>query len=230
LAYGGTEGHTNITTTATTMAIYCWGNTAHGELGLGGIEEEQVMVPRKMDWSQADEVVRVECGTSHTLFLTKEGKMYACGNNDHGQLGHDLDTLPNKRPQRLTSLENYIITCISCGTAHSLALTNWGQVFSWGSNAVGQLGHDADNGRQPTPRMIKAIGAKHVVQIASGQYHCLALTNNGELYAWGSNSYGQLGIGTTSEKVPMPTLIQSLAGVPIAFIACGGNHSFAVSK
>ncbi|XP_041773401.1 probable E3 ubiquitin-protein ligase HERC4 isoform X1 [Anopheles merus] len=217
------------------MAIYCWGNTAHGELGLGGIEEEQVMVPRKMDWSQADEVVRVECGTSHTLFLTKEGKMYACGNNDHGQLGHDLDTLPNKRPRmsrfkRLTSLENYIITCISCGTAHSLALTNWGQVFSWGSNAVGQLGHDAENGRQPTPRMIKAIGAKHVVQIASGQYHCLALTNNGELYAWGSNSYGQLGIGTTSEKVPMPTLIQSLAGVPIAFIACGGNHSFAVSK
>lgn len=132
--------------------------------------------------------------------------------------------------ERLTSLENYIITCISCGTAHSLALTNWGQVFSWGSNAVGQLGHDAENGRQPTPRMIKAIGAKHVVQIASGQYHCLALTNNGELYAWGSNSYGQLGIGTTSEKVPMPTLIQSLAGVPIAFIACGGNHSFAVSK
>uniref|UniRef100_A0A182JTG2 HECT domain-containing protein n=1 Tax=Anopheles christyi TaxID=43041 RepID=A0A182JTG2_9DIPT len=213
-----------------TMAIYCWGNTAHGELGLGGIEEEQVMVPRKMDWSHAEEVAQAACGTSHTLFLTKEGKMYACGNNDHGQLGHDIETLPNKRPQLLTTLDNYIITRISCGTAHSLALTNWGQVFSWGSNAVGQLGHDTENGRQTTPRMIKAIGAKHVVQIASGQYHCMALTNNGELYAWGSNSYGQLGIGTTSEKVSMPTLIQSLTGVPIAFIACGGNHSFAVSK
>uniref|UniRef100_A0A182M4V1 HECT domain-containing protein n=1 Tax=Anopheles culicifacies TaxID=139723 RepID=A0A182M4V1_9DIPT len=183
-----------------------------------------------MDWSQAEDVAQAACGTTHTLFLTKEGKMYACGNNDHGQLGHDTETLPNKRPQLLVSLENYIITGVSCGTAHSLALTNWGQVFSWGSNAVGQLGHDTENGRQPTPRMIKAIGAKHVVQIASGQYHCLALTNNGELYAWGSNSYGQLGIGTTNEKVPIPTLVQSLAGVPIAFIACGGNHSFAVSK
>ncbi|XP_052894618.1 probable E3 ubiquitin-protein ligase HERC4 [Anopheles moucheti] len=217
------------------MAVYCWGNTAHGELGLGGIEEEQVLVPRKMEWSHAEDVTQAACGTTHTLFLTKEGKIYACGNNDHGQLGHDTDTLPNKRPRMsrfklLTSLENYIIMNISCGTAHSLALTNWGQVFSWGSNAVGQLGLDAENGRQQTPRMIKAIGAKHIVQIASGQYHCLALTNNGELYGWGSNSYGQLGIGTTNEKVPTPTLIKSLAGVPIAFIACGGNHSFVVSK
>ncbi|XP_053673272.1 probable E3 ubiquitin-protein ligase HERC4 [Anopheles nili] len=215
------------------MAVYCWGNTAHGELGLGGIEEEQVMVPRKMDWSRAVEVTQAACGTSHTLLLTREGKMYACGNNDHGQLGHGSDSLPNKRPRMsrfklLTSLENYIITNVSCGVAHSLALTNWGHVFSFGSNTVGQLGHDTENGS--VPRMVKTIGTKHVVQISSGQYHCLVLTNSGELYAWGSNSYGQLGIGTISEKVTVPTLIQSLAGIPIAFIACGGNHSFAVSK
>ncbi|XP_058120620.1 probable E3 ubiquitin-protein ligase HERC4 isoform X2 [Anopheles coustani] len=214
----------------TTMAIYCWGNTGQGELGLDGIEDEQVIVPRKMDWAQAEDVSQAACGASHTLFLTKEGKMYACGNNDHGQLGHDTCILPNKRPQLVTSLDNYIITQISCGTAHSLALTNWGQVFSWGSNALGQLGHELEIGRQPTPRLIKPIAAKHVVQIASGQYHCLALTNSGELYAWGSNAYGQLGIGSTSEKVSTPTLVESLAGVPLAFIACGGNHSFAVSK
>ncbi|XP_052871929.1 probable E3 ubiquitin-protein ligase HERC4 isoform X2 [Anopheles cruzii] len=212
------------------MAVYCWGNTAHGELGLGGIEEEQVMVPRKMDWLHANDIAQAACGASHTLLLVSEGKLYSCGNNDHGQLGHDVESLPNKRPQRLTSLENYIITNACCGTAHSLALTNWGQIYSWGSNAVGQLGQDVDVTRQPSPRLIRSIAAKQVVQIASGQYHCLALTNNGELYAWGSNAYGQLGVGTTNEKVAIPTLVVSLAGVPIAFIACGGNHSFAVSK
>ncbi|XP_050097648.1 probable E3 ubiquitin-protein ligase HERC4 isoform X1 [Anopheles aquasalis] len=217
------------------MAIYCWGNTAHGELGLGGIEEEQVMVPRKMDWMHAKEIARAACGASHTLLLTNDGKMYSCGNNDHGQLGHDVESLPNKRPRMsrfklLTALENYIITQACCGTAHSLALTNWGQVYSWGSNAVGQLGQETDTTRQIVPRLIRSIAAKQVVQIAAGHYHCLALTNSGELYAWGSNAYGQLGLGMTNEKVSTPTLVQSLAGVPIAFIACGGNHSFAISK
>lgn len=52
----------------------------------------------------------------------------------------------------------------------------------------------------------------------------------GELYSWGANAHGQLGIGTVSEMSNSPALITSLAGMPIAFITCGGNHSFAVSK
>ncbi|XP_065086376.1 probable E3 ubiquitin-protein ligase HERC4 isoform X2 [Ochlerotatus camptorhynchus] len=212
------------------MAVYCWGNTVYGELGLGGIEEEQVLLPREMDWCHASSVQQAACGITHTLLLTKDGKLFSCGNNDHGQLGHDTDNLPNKRPQLISALENYIITHVSCGTAHSLALTNWGQVFSWGSNSIGQLGHDTDQLNYNIPRTIKTIAAKTVVQIASGLFHSLALTNSGELFSWGANGYGQLGLGTTSEKIVTPTLVKSLAGIPIAFIACGGNHSFAVSK
>ncbi|EAT35530.1 AAEL012314-PA [Aedes aegypti] len=81
------------------MAVYCWGNTVHGELGLGGIEDEQVLLPREMDWCHSSSVQQAACGTSHTLLLTKDGKLFSCGNNDHGQLGHDTDCLPNKRPR-----------------------------------------------------------------------------------------------------------------------------------
>ncbi|XP_053683215.1 probable E3 ubiquitin-protein ligase HERC4 isoform X2 [Sabethes cyaneus] len=212
------------------MAIYCWGSSVHGELGLGGIEEEQVMLPREMDWCHAASLQQVACGGSHTLLLTVEGKLFACGNNDLGQLGHDTADVPNKRPQYVSSLENYIITQVRSGSAHSLALTNWGQLFSWGSNVLGQLGHDSDQNSFPTPRMVKSIATKTVVQIAAGQMHNLALTNSGELYAWGANGYGQLGLGMTNEKVSTPTLVKSLAGIPIAFITCGGCHSFAISK
>lgn len=52
----------------------------------------------------------------------------------------------------------------------------------------------------------------------------------GELYSWGANAHGQLGIGTVSEMSCTPSLITSLAGVPIAFITCGGNHNFVVTK
>lgn len=53
---------------------------------------------------------------------------------------------------------------------------------------------------------------------------------DGELYSWGANGYGQLGLGSVSDKVLTPTLVKSLAGIPIAFITCGANHSFAISR
>lgn len=58
----------------------------------------------------------------------------------------------------------------------------------------------------------------------------LSFFSDGALYSWGYNSCGQLGIGKRSEQQHIPTLVSSLAGIPIAFIACGGNHSFAVSR
>lgn len=76
--------------------MFAWGSTVHGELGLGGIEEEQILTPRKLEWYGADAVVEIACGESHTLLLTKDGKVYSCGNNDYGQLGHDQ---PRKRPR-----------------------------------------------------------------------------------------------------------------------------------
>ena len=81
-----------------------------------------------------------------------------------------------------------------------------------------------------TPRMLKALGTRFVVQIACGLKHTLALTNNGEIYAWGSNEEGQLGLGQDIKKEVKPKLISSLATIPIAFIACGGYHSIVVSK
>lgn len=59
------------------------------------------------------------------------------------------------------------------------------------------------------------------------------ISNNlldGELYSWGLNNYGQLGLGQISSKINKPNHISSVAGVPIAFIACGGYHSFCITK
>lgn len=81
-----------------------------------------------------------------------------------------------------------------------------------------------------TPRMVKTLGTNVVVQVACGMKHALALTNNGELYSWGYNNEGQLGLGSDTEIEIKPKLVSSLVAVPIAFIACGGYHSIAISK
>jgi len=78
--------------------------------------------------------------------------------------------------------------------------------------------------------MVKVLGTNVIVQIACGGEHSIALTNDGELYAWGSNRDGQLGLGSHIVSEIKPKRISSLAAVPIAFIACGGHHTVVISK
>lgn len=125
---------------------------------------------------------------------------------------------------------------MAAGSAHSVALDEWGQCFTWGSNSRGQLGQGAaavavsDDAICAQPRLVRSLATQHVVQVASGLYHTLALTRSGALYAWGSNAYGQLGLGRFGEPVAQPQLVRALRGIPLAFVACGGNHSLVVTK
>ncbi|XP_046391938.1 probable E3 ubiquitin-protein ligase HERC4 isoform X1 [Ischnura elegans] len=207
--------------------MFCWGNTVNGELGLGGIEEEHILTPRVLNFREAANVSHVSCGENHTVMVTDSGEVFTCGSNDYGQLGHDG---PRKRPEQVTALSDHKITVISAGATHSVCVNEWGQVFSWGCNLHGQLGNEPLIPSQPTPKIVRSLATVHIVQVASGISHNLAIANNGDLYSWGSNTYGQLGIGTVGGDVGKPQIVKSLAGIPLAFIACGGFHSFAVSK
>ncbi|XP_074030404.1 HECT and RLD domain containing E3 ubiquitin ligase 4 isoform X3 [Leptinotarsa decemlineata] len=212
--------------------MFCWGSTVHGELGLGGIEEEHILTPRALDWSLAGTVIEAALGENHTLLLTRDGKIYSCGNNDYGQLGHDQ---PRKRPRMsflklVSGMEAHSIIHVACGSMHSMALNQWGQVFTWGSDYHGQLGQSLGENVQPIPKMVRALATYHIIQICCGQRHSVALANTGEVLTWGANSFGQLGLGTCSQTEIMPTVVKSLNGLPVAFIACGANHTFAVSK
>ncbi|XP_044756595.1 probable E3 ubiquitin-protein ligase HERC4 isoform X2 [Coccinella septempunctata] len=207
--------------------MFVWGSTVHGELGVGGIEDEHILVPQKLDWFESGNVISTALGDYHTLLLTVDGKVYSCGDNDYGQLGHEL---PRKRPHPVSGLDAHFIVAVACGKAHSLALNKWGQVFAWGSDSCGQLGHQLGQVIQPVPKIVKSMAKYHVVQIACGSLHSVALCNSGEILCWGGNSFGELGIGHTSVCEPTPVLLTSLLGIPFAFISCGSHHTFALSK
>ncbi|XP_023212760.1 probable E3 ubiquitin-protein ligase HERC4 [Centruroides sculpturatus] len=208
-------------------AVFCWGNTSNGELGLGGIEESYIDSPRRWkNFLMESNVSDISCGKNHTLVLLNDGTVYSCGRNDMGQLGHNESQL---RLEQIKALQVHHIQRISCGNNHSLALNEAGQVFSWGSNNYGQLGLATEEESISSPKMIKRLAMFTVIQISCGAHHSLALTSVGELYSWGYNNYGQLGIGNNNNQ-NIPCLIVSLIGIPIKHIASGGNHNCILTK
>jgi alpha-tubulin suppressor-like RCC1 family protein len=122
----------------------------------------------------------------------------------------------------VVSLEHVI--AISCGEQHSLALTREGKVYAWGLNSEGQLGIASHTNGTKVPKLCKI--EEEVIAIACGGRHSLALTKDRKLLGWGSNYFGQLGMGyRRASKVPR--LVEGLSGV--YQITCGEHHSLALS-
>ncbi|XP_041283148.1 probable E3 ubiquitin-protein ligase HERC4 isoform X1 [Pyrgilauda ruficollis] len=206
--------------------MLCWGNASFGQLGLGGIDEEIVLEPRKSDFFLNKRVRDVGCGLRHTVFVLDDGTVYTCGCNDLGQLGHEK---ARKRPEHVGALDAQNIVAVSCGEAHTLALNDKGQVYAWGLATDGQLGLPGTEECVRVPRNIKSLSEIQIVQVACGYYHSLALSKGSEVFSWGQNKYGQLGLGYEYKKQTSPQIIKSLLGIPFAQIAAGGAHSFVLT-
>lgn len=125
--------------------VYCFGNTENGELGLGGIEEEHILSPRKqrLPYDRRKYIlIDLASGRNHTLLLLKnilhdQNVIFSCGSNERLQLGRVGSW---KKLESVNSLTNHSIVKIACGLNHCLALSEAGQIFSWGCNLFGQLG------------------------------------------------------------------------------------------
>lgn len=187
-------GHTLALTTD--GHLYAWGANTDGQLGLNGFTRklQPTLVPLPAE-AAATRWAQVAAGTSHTLALTADGRLYSWGHNVFGQLGDGTNfTRPQAAAAVVLPAGAGAITRIAAGCAHSLALTANGQLFAWGSNADGQLGNGSSEPQaRPVavalPRKSTATGW---AQLATGASHTLALTNDGQLYGWGCNKAGQL--------------------------------------
>ncbi|XP_021187331.1 probable E3 ubiquitin-protein ligase HERC3 isoform X2 [Helicoverpa armigera] len=211
--------------------MFCWGNATHHELCIEGPETlDLVIKPTLSKWRESNHIKSVAAGEFHSMYLTNTGHLYSCGNNEVGQLGRHTDNREGKTPALVETFKDCTVSAVACGIQHSVALDEWGQLFSWGSDSMGQLGSNLGTHAQDKPKFVKGLATRNVIQVACGAYHSIALTNNGDLFSWGANSYGQCGLGTMTNKEMIPQAITSLLGVPIAMIACGSNHTFALSK
>ncbi|XP_038127022.1 probable E3 ubiquitin-protein ligase HERC3 isoform X2 [Cyprinodon tularosa] len=205
--------------------MLCWGNARDGQLGIGA-ERNPAFEPRNCRVFSGRGLKEVACGGQHTLFLLHDGSVYTCGSNSCGQLGHNRD---GTSPELVGALDTQKITMVSCGRTHSMAINEQGQVFAWGAGEGGQLGLGTREAVVRIPRLVKQLCDHSISQVMCGNQHCIALSRDGQLFTWGQNTNGQLGLGKGEPSKLTPHPLKSLAGIPLAQISAGGDHSFALS-
>ncbi|XP_037767220.1 probable E3 ubiquitin-protein ligase HERC1 isoform X1 [Chelonia mydas] len=201
--------------------LYTWGEGDFGRLGHGDSNSRNIPTLVK-DISNVGEV---SCGSSHTIALSKDGRtVWSFGGGDNGKLGHG-DTNRVYKPKVIEALQGMFIRKVCAGSQSSLALTSTGQVYAWGCGAC--LGCGSSEATALRPKLIEELAATRIVDTSIGDSHCLALSHDNEVYAWGNNSMGQCGQGNSTGPITKPKKVSGLDGIAIQQISAGTSHSLA---
>ena len=234
--------------------IVSFGNNSHCETGHKGYKF--LSLPRILYHLKNKEIVSVKSGWEHSICQDKEKLLYSWGNNSCCQCGFESNETSNGNilfPRNIFELNDKNIIEISCGNEHSLALSNKGEVYSWGSIFDGVLGREIPKDKYNSSGVAKPgkidFFIKNnikIIHISSGSVHNLCLDEKRNLYSFGCSKGGQLGL---SEKelnnlynknfnnmnkdnnfsISEPQLIKELKDIEIIKISSGEAHNAALS-
>eukprot|EP00455_Lapot_gusevi_P027235 TRINITY_DN2881_c0_g1_i8.p1 TRINITY_DN2881_c0_g1~~TRINITY_DN2881_c0_g1_i8.p1 ORF type:complete len:514 (+),score=138.66 TRINITY_DN2881_c0_g1_i8:116-1657(+) len=205
--------------------LWTFGFGENGRLGLGN--EETSHVPRVVTSLRlAGSVTQVSCGDNHTAALVN-GQLYTWGVGSWGRLGLG-DQSDVWVPTLVSRLAHTTVTQVAAGGYHTLALTDGGDVFSFGWLKNGRLGLSeplseecVDRGAVVSPLQITSLSQQQVVRVAAGESSSAAVTADGRLYTWGSGAFGCLGHGQVGDETT-PRVVEGLP--PVTLVACGAHH------
>ena len=217
--------------------VASWGWNWAGQLGNGSTTDSNV--PVAVDTTgvlSGKTAVAVAAGSYHSLALCSDGTVAAWGYNYFGQLGNGTTT-DSSVPVAVDTtgvLSGKTVVAVAAGNSHSLALCSDGTVAAWGYNHHGQLGNGSSTDSN-VPVAVDTTGVlsgKTVVAVAAGVEHSVALCSDGTLAAWGSNYFGELGIGSPDYDLhSVPVAVDTtgvLSGRTVVAVAAGSYHSLAL--
>ncbi|MEM6972892.1 MAG: Ig-like domain-containing protein [Pseudomonadota bacterium] len=169
-------------------------------------------------------------GSQFSVFLDENGEVFTTGANFFGQLGNGVEgfNIEQPRPVALPDDFDAEIIAVSAGQIHSTLLTDSGDVFSWGFNNRGPLGLGDEENRSVPTKIEGALDTETVVGIENGNGVSYAITEGGALYAWGSNTNGQLGLGDRDERL-VPTLVEALADETVVAVSSGVSFTLVLT-
>lgn len=190
--------------------VQATGNNSSGELGIDSTATNK----KTLTTLTGQKGEAIAAGKAFSIFLSADGLLALSGLGTSGQLGAgDYLRAPSPFPPFVEFAFdgwNYGVkpNTVSLGTNHTLAIRSLGDIESWGDNRYGQLGPDTSASPSPTPN-VQYTMTQGWLQVAGGDYHSMGVRWDGKLFAWGGNSVGELGIGTTDDLKHAPVEVLS---------------------
>jgi alpha-tubulin suppressor-like RCC1 family protein len=213
-------GYTHTCAVTTSGGVQCWGDNIYGQLGDGTTVDRHSPV----SVSPLSTVADAKAGGFHSCALTTGGAVACWGLNASGQVG-DGTTTSRSTPATVTGLGGKAVG-IGAGYIHSCAVSPGGGIECWGDNESGQLGNGVAAYRTvPTP--VQALGQGTVASVAAGVQHTCFVTGAGAVSCTGYNANGQLGDGTTVDRLA-PVGVTGLSS-GVAAVSAGYFHTCALT-
>ena len=212
--------------------VYACGNGKYGKLGDGDTSYHSVGVPLRIQELDNIRITQVSAGYCHTVMVSDQGHVYACGDGRFGQLGdenaydHSVGV-----PLRMQGLDNIRITQVSAGYRHTVMLSDQGHVYACGDGEYGRLGDgNAFDHSVSVPLRMQGLDNIRITQVSAGEFHTVMVSDQGHVYACGNGRFGRLGDGNTSyHNVGLPLRMQELDNIRITQVSAGYCHTVMVS-
>jgi len=200
--------------------LWAWGTNIDGQLGTGASgwdagSDFPVRVGAAANWAT------VSVGATHTVGVRTDGTLWAFGSNSHGQLG-DGTTTGRNSPVRIGTRTDW--AAVSAGWGYTLAICRGGTLWAWGQNTAGVTGLGTAAGNTFVPTQVGTQTNWAAVSASWG--HSAAVRTDGTLWAWGSNGSGQLGDGSTVDRL-VPVRVGTASNWASVSASRGSGHPYA---
>ncbi|XP_004503906.1 ultraviolet-B receptor UVR8-like isoform X2 [Cicer arietinum] len=205
--------------------VLSWGRNQNGELGIGTTKDSPV--PQKLFTFEGIHINMVAAGAEHSVAITEDGDLYGWGWGQYGNLGLG-DTNNRSIPEKVTVDHGEKIVMVSCGWRHTISVSSSGGLYTHGWGKYGQLGHGNFEDHL-VPCKVQALSDKFISQVSGGWRHSMALTSTGQLFGWGWNKFGQIGVGNNFD-CSTPMLVNFPHNQKLVQVSCGWRHTVAVTE